>query len=245
MDKIKALMMKNGTSEAAASQICEALEAFKDTVREQLEAEYAAKVAEAKKICFEETEAHKRELARRVSIFLEAKSAAVEAKVAESTALRESEALTKLQEIQTLLGAGVNEAITGRSQATISKLQRQLTELNEERGQLAAQVQRHSTLAERVLKQNRKLAAENASLKASGRPLSESAPAPRPAQRQAQGQRIDTGRRNGQAITPRPTLSESQDRRPVQQRRDSNVRTAPGGGFDIDTIAAQMDDDLV
>jgi len=247
MDKIKSLMVKNGLSDTAAGQVCEALDAYKDTIREQLETEYAAKVAEAKKICLEETEAHKRELARRVTIFLEAKSAAVEAKVAESTALRESEAITKLQEISTLLGSsGVIGAVNGRSQATISKLQRQLTELAESKNQLAAQVARHSALAERVLKQNRKLAAENAAIKATGRPLHEGAPARRPAQSQAQqATRIDTGRRAGQATTTRPTLSESQDRRPVQPRRDSNVTTAPGGGYDIANIAESMDEDLI
>ena len=50
MKKIKALLEKSGAKPEVSQQICESLESYKKTLREQFESEYSAKIEEAKKI---------------------------------------------------------------------------------------------------------------------------------------------------------------------------------------------------
>src|SRR4051812_21734957 len=103
MDKIKQLLLKAGCAADLVNEITESLTVYRETLREQTEANLAAKIEEAKKVCIEETEAHKRELARRLQIFCETKSAAIEAQLAKQSALNESEAEARLRSIQRLL----------------------------------------------------------------------------------------------------------------------------------------------
>jgi len=237
MDKIKALLEKAGVKPELATQICESLVQYKSSLREQFNKEYAAKVKQAKKVCLEETEAHKRELARRVQIFCETKSAAIEAQIARQSALNETEAMSKLTRIVGLLeGVEPNGGQSGDVTATIDKLKQQVKVATEGKKQAVELANRKTAIAEKALKRNRELATalktieeRKQSTRAGAVTESRQAPASR---------RIDMSRVSGRARSTRATLTENQDRRPVQQRRPSS------GGFSIDNIAAGMDSDL-
>lgn len=244
MDKIKALLEKAGCKTELVDQICESLVTYKDTLQEQFKAEQAAKIEEAKKVCIEETEAHKRELARRLQIFCETKSAAIEAQLAKQSALNETEAEARLLSVRRLVeGIDPNGEHNGDVTATLEKAKRQLQVANEEKKRAVEAANRQMEIAQKALRQNRQLATENAQLKrGTGRQVNESRQAPA-----GQGRRIDNNRRNTtQPTTTRPTLLENQDRRtPAKQTQPNIINAGNPAGYGIADIAEGLDEDLV
>ena len=241
MDKIKALLEKAGASEELAAQIRESLEKYKTTLREQFEADFAAKVAQAKQVCIEETEAHKRELARRLQIFCEAKGAAVEAQLTKQSALSESEAAAKLRSITEMLSGLTDGASNGQSTAVVEKAKKQIRLANEERTKAVETANRQTAIAEKALKETRRLTAENAKMKKmlSGKPLEEG-------RTKGKNRRIDQRRKQKQKPqTTRPTILESQDPRPPAERTEPQTTTQGGTGYSVDGIAERMSEDLV
>jgi hypothetical protein len=238
MKKIKSLLEKVGVKSELSQQICESLENYKLTLRKQFDAEYSAKIEEAKKVCIEETEAHKRELARRVQIFCETKGAAVEATVAKQSALRESEAVSRLKSIVSLVeGIEPNGEPNGKLEADVKNLRQKLKAVTESKQRAITTANRQTALAEKVLKKNRILEAKKAQVQASAivedrQPKSKTA-------------RIDSGRRSGHPVSTRATLVESQDPRPVPSRKDSHIASANANGGGVGSIANDMDEDLI
>lgn len=165
MDKIKDLLAKSGCKQELVDSICEALEQYKGTLSEKLEADYLCKVEKAKKICIEETEAHKRELARRVQIFCESKVAAIESHIAKNSALSESKAMTKLRSIQEALNGVSNGVQNGDVEAALKKANKQVRIANEEKKKAIEIANKQTSIAERTLKQYKKVVAENSELK--------------------------------------------------------------------------------
>jgi len=239
MDKIKSLLQKAGVSEELATQICEAMNAYRTTLREEFEREYSAKVQKAKQVCLEETEAHKQELARRLQIFCEAKGTAIEAQLARQSALSESAALTKLQAVRGLLeGVQLDSNNNGQSTAVVEKARKQIHEANEAKAKAVEVANRQTAIAEKALKENRRLATELAKLKS----LVTEGKKP---QGKPQSRRLDESRsRRAQPTTTRQTLVEAQDPRPVQVRQSPQTVGA-GTGFSVNDIASSMDPDLI
>lgn len=242
MDKIKSLLQKAGVSEELATQICEAMNAYRTTLREEFEKEYSAKVQKAKQVCLEETEAHKQELARRLQIFCEAKGAAIEAQLAKQSALSESAALTKLQAVRSLLeGVQLDSNNNGQSTAVVEKARKQIHEANEAKAKAVEVANRQTAIAEKALKENRRLTTELARLKSlvtEGRK-----PQGKP---QPQSRRLDESRsRRAQPTTTRQTLVEAQDPRPVPARQVPQTVGAGATGYSVSDIASSMDPDLV
>lgn len=248
MDKIKTLLEKAGVKPELSGKICESLDSFKTSLREQFEKEYAAKVEQAKTVCIEETEAHKRELARRVQIFCETKGAAIEAQLAKQSALNESEALTKLNSVAALLhGLEPNGKPSGDVTAHVEKLKRQAQIATEEKNRAVELANRKTAIAEKALKRNRQLATALQGVQeqkaGTQKPVTESR---QKGGKKKQARRIDESRNGGRARSTRATLTESQDRRPAAQNSGPNVTGGgTGNGFNIDNIAAMTDDDLV
>jgi hypothetical protein len=89
---IKELMVNSGLSEEAAGKICEVMIGYGNDYKRRVDEEYTARVEQARKICIEETEAHKLELGRRMQIFLEAKDHQIGQTLARQNAGREGEA---------------------------------------------------------------------------------------------------------------------------------------------------------
>lgn len=241
MEKIQALLKKAGVKPELATKICESLDNYRTTLREQFETDYAAKVEQAKKVCIDETEAHKRELTRRLGIFCETKGAAIEATLAKTSALNESEALTKLTNIAGLVaGLELNGGSNGDATAAIEKLKRKAQVANEDKNKAVELANRKTAIAEKALKQNRTLTTENTQLKKRiEQPVTEN--------RQKSGKRrIDNGRKGGKAQSERATLTESQDRRPPATSNQPNTRTADNNNdYSVGGIANRMDEDLI
>jgi len=236
MEKIKNLLEQAGVKPDLAKQICESLSTYKQTLREQFESEYSAKVQEAKKVCIEETEAHKCELARRLQIFCEAKGAAIEAQLAKQSALSESEALTKLKSVKGLLeGIAINGGTSGQTTAVIEKAKKQIQLATEEKKRAIETANRQTAIAERALKENRRLTTELTKAKtvvAEGKQ-------PQPSKR------LDQGRKNqGKPVSTRATLLENQDPNPPAKSTKPNT-TKTGNGYGITDIANMVDEDLV
>lgn len=237
MNKILQLLEKAGCNPALVTSIGEALEVYKKTVKESFEADYKQKIAQAKKVCVEEVEAHNRDLARRLEIFCEAKCATIEAHLARQSALRESEAQAKLCEIDALLEGSVrvNGKQNGHSTAAIEKAQRQAQKLAEERDRAVEIANRHVAIAQKALANNQRLLAENTKLKKSGakRHLVEG--------RSTGANRIDSGRKpQSRPVSTRATPVENQDRRPVNTQRQP-TRNVGSHGYTVSDIAAGMD----
>jgi hypothetical protein len=237
MDKIKDLLVKAGCKTDLVNAIAESLENYKTDLRSRFGTEYAVKVEKAKKVCVEETEAHKRELARRLQIFCETKSAAIEAQLTKMSALSESQATAKLKNVRALLeGVQLNGKQDGRSAAAVEKAQRRIQQLTEEKNKAIAEANRKTAIAEKALKANRSLVTENAKLTELSRPtISESRPV----------RKLQAPRQMVKPATTRATLLESQDRRPVVRSANPNTISKPTGGFSVTDIAATMDEDLI
>ncbi len=247
MQKILELLQKAGVKPELATAITESLESYKIEIKEQFETDYTAKVNEAKKICVEEVESHKRELARRLQIFLETKSAAIDANLAKQSALSESEAVAKLQTVKTLIeGYGANgPVVNGQTTAALETAKRKIQQLNEEKTQAVAAANRQNVIAEKVLKRNRQLVSELAQLKSlrgnnGNQPSTQTVSEGRGNAPQRGSQRIDGSRRSVQPTSSRPTLVESQTRRPPAAPNQSQIR----GGFGVGDIAENMDDEV-
>jgi hypothetical protein len=207
MDKIRELLLKCGVSEEAARQICESLDAHATTLRKQLDEEFQTRLVQAKKVCVEETEAYKAELARRLQIFLEAKGAAIEEQLGRQVAQRETAAQAKLERVKALVeGIEIDGQPCSELKAELDQLKRLTAALVEERDLAVGKAQRVQAIAERVLKRNRQL--EGA--------VAEGAPIRKP-------QRLDTERMGGQRRTTQPTLVESVTRRPVHRAAGSDL----------------------
>lgn len=233
MDKIKSLLEQAGVKPELAEKICESLVNYRQTLREQFEADYTKRVEQAKSVCIEETEAHKRELARRLQIFCETKGAAIEAHLAKQSALSESEALTKLKTVKALLeGIAINGGSSGQSTAVVEKAKKQIQLAVEGKKRAIETANRQTAIAEKALKENRRLVTEMAKLKQS---LAESK---KPSQK-----RLDEGRKQGKTVTTRPTILENQDPRTPNKPARSNVTNK--GQYGVTEIADMIDEDLV
>lgn len=239
MIKIKELLEQAGLSSELAEKICESLASYKDSIREQFQRDYSAKVEQAKRVCVEETEAHKRDLARRLQIFCETKGSAIEAQIAKQSALNESAAVSRLNQISAMLN-GIEHNGSSNGNVTAAKYERKLKLALEDKKRAVEIANRKNAIAEKALKRNRQLTAQLQSLQEqrspSISPVTESRQ--NPAKR-----RIDVNRGNGQARSTRATMTESQDRRPVP--RNTKPITGAGTGYNIADIAAVIDEDLI
>lgn len=231
--KIQDLLVKAGCKPELVSSIVETLAQYKDSVREEFEQTFKARVEQAKKVCVEETEEHKRELARRLQIFCETKAAGIEAHVAKQAAMNESKAVAKLSMLANALhGYRQNSDSNGISSAAIGKAQRKIQQVNEEKQKAQEVANRQTAIAEKALKENRRLSAQVQQLQ---KQINESKQTPVKTER-----RLDESRRATKPVTTRPTLVESQDRRPVKNQPTIVNRTVG-----ISDIANSMDSDLV
>jgi hypothetical protein len=231
--KIKNLLVKAGCNPELVDSIVESLETYKASVRDEFEADFKARIEQAKKVCLEETEAYKRTLAKRVQTFCETKTAAVEASVAKQSALNESEAASKLRQLSNMLsGYAMNGADNGQITAALGKEKRRSQQLSEEKSKAIEVANRQTEIAKKALKENRRLATELANAK---KQIAEGVVP------QRNSTRIDESRKP--ASTPRthrPTLLENQDRRAKPAQPTAlNKRTG------ISAIAETMDTDLI
>ena len=226
MEKIKQLLQKCGLSDEVSAQICEAFESHARQLNEENETKFQQRLAKAKKVCFEEVEAHKAELSRRLQVFLEAKNSGINEQILRQSAKVETESVAKLERISALLeGVKLDGQAPSELKAELGKLKKLTERLVEERDRAVRKAKSVVQISERVLKRNRKL--EHA--------LSEGT-----TRRPTQTGRIDGLRSNSQRQTTQRTLRESVDRRPpAQPQPQTRTMDAPRTPSEI---AATMDE---
>ncbi len=178
MDKFKDLLSKMGASEELITQFCEELESYKSRTEDGLKREYAEKCEKARALCFEEVEAEKARLARKVEIFLETKVSAVESSAKKRIAIEEAEAANTLKAVKLAVEGvdvssndGGNQAALVKQEAQMKALKTKVKALNEEKDRAKKQASDATKMARRVLANNRVLEGK---LKAKGATVAES-----------------------------------------------------------------------
>jgi len=124
MEKIMELLKTIGASEELAGKLCEELDRFDKTVHDKNEGGFKEKLDKAKKICLEEVEKYKQELARKVGIYMESKSSEIEKSIDQRRAIEESEASSKLRRVRE-----VTEDIEVADDAGVQALKEQIKKL--------------------------------------------------------------------------------------------------------------------
>ena len=149
MEKIKKLLAEMGASQELVNTIVESLADFQKRVKTTAGSELKQRLVEARKLCIEEIEKEKQELARKVEIFLESKLASIERTAKKQTAIGEGKALKILRDAKALL-----EGITfeGGNPTEIQAMRDELQAFRLEKTQLTEQVQRAQQKATRANK---------------------------------------------------------------------------------------------
>jgi len=163
MDKLKDLFKKIGASDELVEAVVKELDDYRKTVSEELQAEFKTRLDKARKLCLEETESYKRQLAKKLAIFVESKQAQIARAVEKQLAVEGSQAVDKLSQVKAVL-EGIEPAKIGEVPADLAKISEELdslrktnTKLAEEREAAIRKAQRANEIASKVLKQNRVL----------------------------------------------------------------------------------------
>lgn len=202
MNKIADLLKQMGASPELQKQIMEALESYKESVQTKLEEDFKQKVAQAKKVCVEAVEAEKRELAKKIEVFLEARTTTIQKEAAKHAAIGESEAVRLLRGCKTLLEGIQIDSKEGSGQAAIAEteevkqLRIQNKQLKESLEKAQLKAQRANAIALKSLERNKVLESKTAPV-APAKPVTESKETPK------------LRKTSAQPTTARPALTES------------------------------------
>lgn len=230
MDTIKQLFEKAGLSPETSKSLCESMQNFMENTKAKYEQEYKDRTERAKQVCLEEYETYKNDLARRVQLFLEAKTNTIENTLAKQIIMREGKSSRALSEIKAIL-EGVPAA--GNNNELIAKLKKAINESKQLKTTLAQKdktIQRHKELCETVTRRNRQLETLNVTLE---KRLRDDKPSINENRQQPP--------RRGKTSTTRRTLVENQNMRTLDNPTNRNVSGSddtPAG------IAAQIEDEV-
>lgn len=238
MNELKDLLEKAGVKAEFSQKIVESLETYKTSIKESLEAEFVSKITKAKKICVEETEAFKRDLARRVQIFCETKGTAIEAQMRKQSVQNESISSGKLTKIASIVeGIELNAKDDSKLRAQVEQARAQIKQLSESKDEAVELANKQTAIARKLLAESKDLETENVRLKKmlSAQTLNE--------------ERSSAPQRNGMlprkrapqdVNTTRPTLVENQD--PTSPAKQAAIPVK--SGFNINSIAAELEENL-
>jgi hypothetical protein len=159
MDKIKQLLKKLGASEELTKSIVESLDEYAKGVQDKNLSEYKTRLAKAKEVCIEAVEDYKKELARKVQLFFEARADKIDQQISKQVAIKESAAEAKLNKVAALVEGievnGVAEADLKALKENNLQLKKQLKAIVEERDLAVEKANRATGIAERALKRTR------------------------------------------------------------------------------------------
>lgn len=161
MEKIIEMLKGLGASEDLAKAFTEELQSFTTSVKSKLEEDYQKKLGRAQKICVEEVQKEKRELARKLKTFLESKAAAFESAAARQRAIEESQSAALLKKAKAVLEnvelkeTGATNGKLDEASKTIARLQKACATLKEERNQAVAKANTANDIAAKALQRNR------------------------------------------------------------------------------------------
>ena len=232
MDKIKELLVKLG-SEDLANEILESLTSWRSEQEKTLNEQLKEKLIKAKALCVEEVNKHKRNISRRVEIFLESKVAQVEREARGRQAIGESKAVNDLKQVKALLGGYTIDGIDEDLQAIKSEnetLRTKVVAVNEEKSKISKHYTRARGIAQRAIQRNVVLEE-----KAQQDAITES-------KTNGKGTKLSQERKkSAKPKTNRATISESQQ--PARAKKPA--REGGGGDDEIMRIAMETETDLV
>lgn len=161
MDKLRHLLKQLGGSDELVAAISEEFNRFAQGIKEKYDVEFRQKLERARTVCLEEVNKEKAALARKFSVYLEAKTNAIE-KAAEKLRLNEdTEATNTLKQAKALLeGIDINSGDSRELQATRKKNERLtavISTLKEERNQAVRKSNDANKVALKALEKNRVL----------------------------------------------------------------------------------------
>lgn len=237
MDKITDLLKKIGASDELAEGIVIAINEHIETQRTALQEELQTKLNKAKSVCLEEVETYKKDLARRVEVFCESKSAKIERAKRKQLANEESEATSKLKEAKAILeGIDINVAPGNVSKDLVAerdknaKLEQRLQALTEQNQSLSKRNKEVNQVASRVLGKNKLLESK---LKNAGVILEDSS---KPVTESEEGSKPKLKAKIPFDPNKRVVAEEASRRRPKQPIVETKEK-----GFTVDAIAESMD----
>lgn len=224
MTKIQEALRKCGISEDAITGIVAILTEHQEGVAAKYKADFEKRVEAAKRICVEETDAYKKELAGKVQICMESIVNKVEQKAAKNVSIREGQAGDTLKQLKALLeGVSVDKV---ENASKVKQLQKQLTNLQEENRRITAKAARQNEISNKILETNRTLTKQLAIVesKASETPIVES--------RQGRQQTKLPAAQATKSTSTRKLVQENVNMRPRPQARgtivEGNGRTDEG-----------------
>jgi len=164
MEKLKALLQKAGASSELSGEIVGAFDSYKAQLKNDADRLFEQRLQKAKQVCAQIVEEEKERLSRKVSIFLESKARKIEEAAERHRKIEESEASAMLRQVESLVtgrdlndGAGTDDRKLQAAKTTITRLQEQLTRINEERELAIAKANRANKIAEKALSRNHSL----------------------------------------------------------------------------------------
>jgi len=160
MQKIKNLLKELGASNELQDKFMEELQNYKTSVVSEANDTLKARLNKAKEICLEEFENEKKKLARKVEVFLEAKTQTIDREAKKQAMIGESKAASTLRDVKCLLEGvtiGESNADVQAAQETIEKLRDRLNKLADVKTTLEEQVKRSNTIAMKALERNKLL----------------------------------------------------------------------------------------
>lgn len=160
MEKIKELLGKLGGSKELVDQICEEMENWRKIEKSKLDEELKSRLVKAKQVCLEEVTNFKKEVSRKVEVFLESQVANIDRQAREKVAIEESKAANQLKQVKSLLEGIDIDGKDGNLQALdeeVKKLRESIVAIAEQRDAFEKRAERAMNIANKVLKRNQVL----------------------------------------------------------------------------------------
>ena len=228
MDKIKELLKQMGGSDELIEEVTKSLDEWEQTTRTQLDEEFGKRLQKAKEVCMEEVSGYKKDLARRIEIFLESQRNAIERDVRGRGAIEESKAVNLLTQAKAVLEGVQIDGQNGDLQALSdenAKLRRHVVAVTEERDGLKKRATHAQKIAGSALERNKLLEAKAAG--SAAKTITEN----------KGGTKLEASRsKGGKTQSTRPTRASSQ--RPGKKQAISESSGDPS----VLSIASQVDE---
>lgn len=234
MNKIKDLLKQMGASEELTEQIIKTFAEYTHTIETKLDEEFKARLQNAKKVCMEEVEKEKADLARKVEIFLEARIATINREAEKQAAIGESDASKTLRELKSLLEGVDNGAqLTEDAQAAVAenkKLRLMVSQLQDKSAHLEEKATKANQIAMKALSLNRMLES-----KANGGKTET-------AETVAEGKKPVTEGKETLEGVKTPSAQPQTTRKVMTESQVPAKKEPAAGSPEISAIAAQLDD---
>ncbi|MEE8568068.1 MAG: hypothetical protein V3S81_05615 [Anaerolineales bacterium] len=247
MKKLRSQLEQLGGSKELVEGILESLKSHKTQIEEQAKADFQERLDQAKKVCTEELNGYKKELARKVQLFFESRSTRIDQQIAKQTVVKEAAAETKLKDVVNVL-AGIeangegDKAEFDTLKEQVGKLQTENTKLTGQNSVLAEKANRAHGLASQTLQKNKALSSELAEAKATTDPISEGKDKGKGKGKTKPKAKAKTGKPLSEGKKQAPTVTRAQDQSQIRKPKAKKASKPQGDGFSVAAIADGMEE---